>query len=146
MHRNEKKTVENNDNLNLAHVCAKLPNEEIWNTLVQKTQVFPFEAFLSIGFSHHRLILSKIKNEEERIFYIKRCAAERFSYEALGRSIASDDYQHQGSLPNNFYETLPAIEQAFRAANTFIYWLILVAFIMSILQNIDLIVKGGDRL
>ena len=140
MHRNEKKTVENNDNLNLAHVCAKLPNEEIWNTLVQKTQVFPIEAFLSIGFSHHRLILPKIKNEEERSFYIKRCAAERFSYEALGRSIASDDYHHQGSLPNNFYETLPAIEQAFRAANTFIYWLILVAFIMSILQNLDLIV------
>ena len=111
--------VENNDNLNLAHVCAKLQNEEIWNTLVQKTQVFPIEAFLSIGFSHHRLILPKIKNEEERSFYIKRCAAERFSYEALGRSIASDDYHHQGSLPNNFYETLPAIEQAFRAVNTF---------------------------
>ena len=89
---------ENNDNLNLAHACAKLPNEEIWNTLVQKTQVFPIEAFLSIGFSHHRLILSKIKNEEERIFYIKRCAAERFSYEALEKSIASYLGQLSGYL------------------------------------------------
>ncbi len=77
------------------------------------------EEFLSIGFSHHRLILSKTKDEDERLFYIKRCATERFSYETLGRSIASDDYHHQGRLPNNFYETLPAADQAFRAVNTF---------------------------
>ena len=112
----------NNVSSNLAHTCAKLLNEcnnEIWNTLVPKTQEFPMEEFLSIGFSHHRLILSKTKDEDERLFYIKRCATERFSYEALGRSIASDDYHHQGRLPNNFYETLPAADQAFRAVNTF---------------------------
>ena len=113
---------DNNVGSNLAHTCAKLLNEcnnEIWNTLVPKTQEFPMEEFLSIGFSHHRLILSKTKDEDERLFYIKRCATERFSYEALGRSIASDDYHHQGRLPNNFYETLPAAAQAFRAVNTF---------------------------
>ena len=30
--------------------------------------------FFSICFSHHRTILTKVKNIEERIFYIKRCA------------------------------------------------------------------------
>lgn len=63
-------SFEMNNDSNLAHTCAKLFNEhnnEIWNTLVLKTQTFPIEEFLSIGFSHHRLILSKIKNEDERI-------------------------------------------------------------------------------
>lgn len=47
---------DNNVGSNLAHTCAKLLNEcnnEIWNTLVPKTQEFPMEEFLSIGFSHH---------------------------------------------------------------------------------------------
>lgn len=74
---------------------------------------------MSIGFSHHRLILSKVKDIEERIFYINICASEKYSYDTLGTSIARDDYHHQGSLPNNFMQTLPAAEQAFRAINTF---------------------------
>jgi len=65
------------------------------------------------------LILSKVKDIEERIFYINICASEKYSYDALGKSIARDDYHHQGSLPNNFMQTLPAAEQAFRAINTF---------------------------
>ena len=75
--------------------------------------------FFSIGFSHHRTILTKVKNIEERIFYIKRCAEEKYSREALIRSIDSDDYHHQGTISNNFLQTLPASEQAFRAINAF---------------------------
>ena len=50
---------------NLAHACAKLSEDGsdiIWNTHVPKMELFPMEAFLSIGFSHHRLILSKVKD------------------------------------------------------------------------------------
>ena len=46
---------------NLAHACAKLPDKgvgEVWNISVPKIDTFPVEAFFSIGFSHHRLILS----------------------------------------------------------------------------------------
>lgn len=45
---------------------------QTWNMLVLKTHVFPIEEFLSIGFLYHRFILTKTKNEDERIFYIKR--------------------------------------------------------------------------
>ena len=75
--------------------------------------------FFAIGFSHHRTILSKVKDTNERIFYIRRCADEKYIREALIASIARDDYHHQGSLPNNFMQTLPAAEQAIRAINTF---------------------------
>ena len=88
---------EDHEGSNLAHICAKLFNEcndEIWNTLVPKTQEFPMEEFLSIGFSHHRLILSKTKDEDERIFYIKRCATERTSCDrSIGSRVSFDIFE-----------------------------------------------------
>ena len=97
---------------------AKLEIEK-WNLPVPDQSDFPFESFFAIGFSHHRTILSKVKDRTERLFYIRRCAEEKYSREALMESIARDDYHHQGSLPNNFMQTLPVAEQAFRAINTF---------------------------
>ena len=106
------------DNGNLAPAGAKLEISN-WNQLVPKQIEFPDTSFFAIGFSHHRTILSNVKGTNERIFYIRRCADEKYSCEELMDSIARDDYHHQGSLPNNFMQTLPATEQAFRAINTF---------------------------
>jgi predicted nuclease of restriction endonuclease-like (RecB) superfamily len=60
-----------------------------------------------------------VKTTEERAFYIHQTVVEKMSLVALKASIARDDYHHQGSLPNNFVQTLPAAEQAFKAINTF---------------------------
>ena len=106
------------DDGDLAPAGAKLEISN-WNQLVPKQIEFPDSSFFAIGFSHHRTILSKVKDTNERIFYIRRCATEKYSREELMVSIASDDYHHQGSLPNNFIQTLPAADQAFRAINTF---------------------------
>lgn len=91
----------------------------IWHPLVPKQDDFPFDAFFSIGFSHHRTILSKVKDTEARIFYIQKCASEKYSREALEASIARDDFHHQGKLPNNFNHTLSSSDQALRAISTF---------------------------
>ena len=107
---------------NLADISAKtVPSStlRIWQTLLPNSQSFPSEDFLHIGFSHHILILSKVKSIEERVFYIRHTVVEKLSLEALKESIARADYHHQGSLPNNFLQTLPAADQAFRAINTF---------------------------
>lgn len=77
------------------------------------------DAFLHIGFTHHRVILGKVKDVEERLFYIKRCADEHFTVEALKSSLAADDYHHQGNLPNNFARTLTEEQQALKAIGTF---------------------------
>ena len=101
---------------------SKTENEAIpaiWNSQVPEDQDFPIEAFLHIGFTHHRIILGKIKDLAERLFYIKRCASEHYTVDALKKSIAADAYHHQGSLPNNFAKTLSAGQQALRAINTF---------------------------
>ncbi len=91
----------------------------IWNLQVPNCQGFKMDVFLHIGFTHHRVILGKAKSIEERLFYIRRCANEHLTVEALKKSLAADDYHHQGNLPNNFMQTLPASEQALRAINTF---------------------------
>ncbi len=115
-------SADENDGFNLAQTCAKLPmsgQSSFWNTLVPNSNAVSAEQFLGIGFSHHRLILSRVKERDERLYYIKKSAVEKLSYDALGKSIARDDYHHQGNLPNNFTQTIPAAEQAFRAINAF---------------------------
>lgn len=110
------------DQLNLADASAKTDEEtslHIWQTHVPNSYEFPMDVFLHIGFSHHTLILSKVQDMNERLFYIRRAAGEKLSYDGLKQSITADDYHHQGTLPNNFIQTLPAADQAFRAISTF---------------------------
>ena len=98
---------------------AEMVIRPIWNLQVPNYRDFPIDAFLHIGFTHHRVILGKIKDPEERIFYIMRCAEEHFTVEELKSSIAADDYHHQGNMPNNFARTLPTGQQALKAIGTF---------------------------
>ena len=107
---------------NLALTSAKSPDsieKEIWHLQVPKADGFTEREFFSIGFTHHRIIFEKVKNKEERYFYIRRCYDQKYTVDGLKVSIARDDYHHQGSLPNNFLQTLPAAEQALRAVSTF---------------------------
>ncbi|MFG6331879.1 MAG: PDDEXK nuclease domain-containing protein [Lachnospiraceae bacterium] len=115
------KIAENmSDNLELMKSkIEKYAIKPIWNLQVPNFKDFPIDAFLHIGFTHHRVILGKAKNLDERLFYIRRCADEHFTVEALKSSLAADDYHHQGSLPNNFIRTLPTGQQALKAIGTF---------------------------
>lgn len=100
-------------------IYAVLEIMKIWNLQVPNYLETSVEGFFQIGFTRHRVILRKVKDYKERLFYIKRCAEEHFSVEALNNSIDCDDYRHQGNLPNSFIQTLPAAKQAFQAINTF---------------------------
>ena len=72
-----------------------------------------------IGFTHHRTILEKAKIQEERLFYINLCARELYSVEALKRAIREDTYRHQGTIANNFTQTLSSQQQALQAIGMF---------------------------
>lgn len=107
-------------NLELASSKTEIEIKELkWNLQVPKLKEFPYDAFVNIGFTHHRIILGGSKDYSERLYYIQRCSQEHYTVEELKASIARDDYHHQGSLPNNFLQTLPAAEQALRAVSTF---------------------------
>lgn len=75
---------------------------------------FPITAFLNIGFTHHYLILSKVKDTEQRKFYIQFAADTKAKVEDLERTIEDDLYSHQGKLPNNFTKNIPDKLQAYR--------------------------------
>ena len=118
----EKLSSESGSTHVLADASAKTNNNaslQIWQTRLPNSESFPLADFLHIGFSHHTLILSKVKSYEERIFYIKRVVAEKLSVDALKNSIAEDVFHHQGNLPNNFMRTISAGQQALKAISTF---------------------------
>ncbi len=106
----------------LADASAKTEDKtamQIWQTHLPNSEDFPIADFLHIGFSHHTVILSKVKDYDERLFYIRRVVSEQLSYEELKRGIAADDYHHQGNLPNNFMRTISSGQQAIKAISTF---------------------------
>lgn len=110
--------LENVPNSNLESADAKLENSIIVRSFIMPN-TFPMEEFVSIGFTLHVVIMSKIKSIDERLFYIKKTANEHFTREQLKEVIASDAYNHQGQLPNNFMAALPIETQAFKAIETF---------------------------
>lgn len=75
--------------------------------------------FLAISFTHHRFIMSMVKDVEARLFYIELAAKESLSVRALQKAIQLDEYKHRGAMPNNFVQTLPASQQALKAISMF---------------------------
>ncbi|MBR1804136.1 MAG: DUF1016 family protein [Muribaculaceae bacterium] len=75
--------------------------------------------FFSLSFSHHILIISKTKEMPERLFYIHQTATNKWSCRQLEKQLSLEVFKHQGSLPNNFHQTLPQSKQAFRAIQMF---------------------------
>ena len=57
---------------------------------------FPIAAFMNIGFTHHYSIISKVKDVEQRKFYIQFTADTKAKVEDLEQIINDDLYSHQG--------------------------------------------------
>ena len=80
---------------------------------------FPISAFLNIGFTHHYAILTKVKDTEQRKFYIQYAADTKAKVEELEQVINENLFQHQGLLANNFKKTIPDQLQAYRTISMF---------------------------
>lgn len=62
-----------------------------------------------IPWSHNMLILDKIKNDTQRVWYMDQTAINGWSYDVLAFQIKSQLYERQvlGDKPNNFNSSLP---------------------------------------
>ena len=90
------------------------------NTLKFENVVsFPIEDFLKISFSHHMLIVEKIKEIEARYYYIHRTAEEHLSVEQLKKIINNDDFENRATMPNNFPKTISNSSLARKAVMMF---------------------------
>lgn len=76
-------------------------------------------AFTAVQFSHHYEIILKTRDIDERLFYIRRCAAEFWSVEKLRYNLGERLYEREGRLPNNFAATVPGQEQRQKVARAF---------------------------
>ena len=95
------------------------PINEMWNSRVPSLDDFPMTDFMSIGFTHHRIILGKAKEYSERLFYISECANNNWGTRELENKIKEDLFHHQGKLPNNFVQTMTPGMQALKAVSSF---------------------------
>ena len=124
--------------------------KELTNSLVATSELpivqfkidadFPISAFLNIGFTHHYAIISKVKDIEERKFYIQFAAETKASVEDLEQIIKSDLYHHQGNIPNNFRKAIPNQLQAFRAIAMF-----KDEYLLDFINTEELFVRDKDR-
>ena len=101
---------------------------------------FPIAAFMNIGFTHHYAIISKVKDVEQRKFYIQFAADTKAKVEDLELIINEDLYSHQGELPNNFKKTIPDQLQAYRAITMF-----KDEYLLDFINTEELFIRDKDR-
>ena len=101
---------------------------------------FPIAAFMNIGFTHHYVIISKVKDVEQRKFYIQFAADNKAKVEDLEQIINDDLYSHQGELPNNFKKTIPNQLQAYRAITMF-----KDEYLLDFINTEELFIRDKDR-
>ena len=101
---------------------------------------FPIAAFMNIGFTHHYAIISKVKDIEQRKFYIQFAADTKAKVEDLEQIINDDLYSHQGDLPNNFKKTIPDQLQAYRAITMF-----KDEYLLDFINTEELFIRDKDR-
>lgn len=101
---------------------------------------FPITAFMNIGFTHHYAIISKVKDSEQRKFYIQFAADTKAKVEDLEQVINDDLYSHQGELPNNFKKTIPDQLQAYRAITMF-----KDEYLLDFINTEELFIRDKDR-
>ena len=101
---------------------------------------FPITAFMNIGFTHHYAIISKVKDVEQRKFYIQFAADTKAKVEDLEQIINDDLYSHQGELPNNFKKTISDQLQAYRAITMF-----KDEYLLDFINTEELFIRDKDR-
>ena len=80
---------------------------------------FPVEDFFKVPFSHHIAIFSKVKNLQERYYYIHRVVEENLQVNTLESLIKQDAYKHRKEIPNNFEKTISPSSLARKAVEMF---------------------------
>ena len=108
---------DNEDFIDSAATAAEL---ETMNTpiLLPRFDMLYDNTFLEVPFTHHSIIIAKVKDIEERLFYIHKCAKEHLSKYTLMKIIDEGVFQKE-PIPNNFSQTLPSKKLARKAVEMF---------------------------
>lgn len=103
-------------------------SKKLQNTIIEITEFklsginlsdFPVEDFFKVPFTHHISIFSKVKDLQERYYYIHRVVEEHLAVDSLELLIKKDAYNHQNKIPNNFEKTITPSSLARKAVEMF---------------------------
>ena len=96
-----------------------LPNSiEIHSLITNEFDDATLNAFLSVGFTHHYEIIIKVKNTDDRLFFIQKCAHEFWNVDTLKYHLAQDRSKGE-ILANNFSKTIESESLRRKAIATF---------------------------
>lgn len=70
---------------------------------------FPVEDFFKVPFSHHITIFSKVKNLQERYYYIHRVVEENLQVAIKPMGVTT--YKSLSEMPENMQKVLPDLDE-----------------------------------
>ncbi|WP_315100049.1 YhcG family protein [Capnocytophaga sputigena] len=91
---------------------------KLQNVLSPHFDTLSASSFLSLPFTHHLEILKEVKDNKQRLYYIRWAIENKASVISLKRALATDIYNVQ-PIPNNFSQTLPSKNLARKAVEMF---------------------------
>ena len=95
----------------LQQVAAEIHEKPFGQKLQQVVAEIPFPAgFSFVPWGHHCLIITKCKDVDEALYYLRRTIESGLSRNALDDCIRADLYHTSGAAVTNFAEKLPAIQ------------------------------------
>jgi predicted nuclease of restriction endonuclease-like (RecB) superfamily len=103
--------LENNPNLISQRAVAKLETDEnsILPTPLAKLENTDLHIFNKVSWSHHIILMQKIKDLPNRYWYMQQIVEQGWSRDTLIAQIKSNVHERQGTLVHNFDATLPDI-------------------------------------
>lgn len=69
-----------------------------------------WELCVRVSWYHHTILMDKVGDMEERLFYMERAIENRWGARTMGQQIAKGIYKRQQAAINNFSATMPAGE------------------------------------
>lgn len=103
--------------LMLSHINDKI---EIRQLVTDELSASDLACFLNVGFTNHYVILTKAKSKEERLFYIRRCAAEFWKVETTKYYLSENLFKKEGTIQQtNFNKTIDNAAFKQRALQSF---------------------------
>lgn len=79
-----------------------------WYRFWEEQPTIAQQLVAQIPWGHNLVIISKVKNTEEALFYVQKTVQNNWSRAVLTHQIESNLYQRQGKAISNFQATLPA--------------------------------------
>ena len=100
--------LQNSNSTDASVELQKVENKiDINNSItISNVNHFPIEDFFKLPFSHHLVIVEKVKDLDARYYYIHRAVSENMPERYLSKIITEEAYEKRGTLPNNFNKTI----------------------------------------